>query len=164
MFFWHSFAFSMIQCVLAVWSLLPLPFLNPSWTSWSSQFTYHWILAWRILSITLQETWVQSLGWEDSPGEGNGYPLQCSGLENSIDWIVHGVTKSQTWLSNFQFHFASVWDECNCAVVWTFFGIAFLWDWNENWPFPYQTLSILDWPFKYQNLIMEGSSISYFIF
>ena len=28
------------------------------------------------------------------------------------------------------------WDECNCAVVWTFFGIAFLWDWNENWPFP----------------------------
>ena len=25
--------------------------------------------------------------------------------------------------------------ECNCAVVWAFFGIAFLWDWNENWPF-----------------------------
>ena len=30
----------------------------------------------------------------------------------------------------------SVWDECNYAVVWAFFGIAFLWDWNENWPFP----------------------------
>ena len=30
----------------------------------------------------------------------------------------------------------SMWDECNCAVVWAFFGIAFLWDWNENWPFP----------------------------
>ena len=29
------------------------------------------------------ETWVQSLGWEDSPGEGKGYPLQYSGLENS---------------------------------------------------------------------------------
>ena len=29
-----------------------------------------------------------------------------------------------------------MWDECNCAVVWTFFGTAFLWDWNENWPFP----------------------------
>ena len=29
-----------------------------------------------------------------------------------------------------------VLDECNCVVVWTFFGIAFLWDWNENWPFP----------------------------
>ena len=28
------------------------------------------------------------------------------------------------------------WNECNCAVIWTFFGIAFLWKWNENWPFP----------------------------
>ena len=28
-----------------------------------------------------------------------------------------------------------MWDESNCAVVWTFFGIALLWDWNENWPF-----------------------------
>ena len=28
-----------------------------------------------------------------------------------------------------------MWDECNCVVVWTFFRIAFLWDWNENWPF-----------------------------
>ena len=29
-----------------------------------------------------------------------------------------------------------MWDECNCALVWAFFGIAFLWDWNENWSFP----------------------------
>ena len=38
-------------------------------------------------------------------------------------------------LENFEHYFASLWDECNCAVVWTFFGIAFFWDWNENWPF-----------------------------
>ena len=38
---------------LAIWSLIPLPFLKPAWTSGSSQFTYYWILAWRILSITL---------------------------------------------------------------------------------------------------------------
>ena len=31
-----------------------------------------------------------------SPGEGNGYPLQCSGLENSMDCIVHGVAKNWT--------------------------------------------------------------------
>ena len=37
-------------------------------------------------------------------------------------------------LNNFEHYFASVWDECNCVVVWTFFGIAILWDWNENWP------------------------------
>ena len=36
-----------------------------------------------------------------SPGEGKGYPLQYSGLENSMDCIVHGVTKSRTWLSDF---------------------------------------------------------------
>ena len=36
-------------------------------------------------------------------------------------------------LENFEHYFASVWDECSFAVVWTFFGIAFLWDWNENW-------------------------------
>ena len=39
-------------------------------------------------------------------------------------------------LENFEHFFASAWDECNWPVVWTFFGIAFLWDWNENWPFP----------------------------
>ena len=44
------------------------------------------------------ETWVQSLGLEDSPGEGKGYPLQYSVLENSMDYIVHGVAKSRTQL------------------------------------------------------------------
>ena len=39
-------------------------------------------------------------------------------------------------LENFEHYFTNVWDECNCVVVWAFFGIAFLWDWNENWPFP----------------------------
>ena len=40
-----------------------------------------------------------------SPGEGTGYPLQYSGLENSMNCIVHGVSKSQTRLSDFHFHF-----------------------------------------------------------
>ena len=35
-------------------------------------------------------------------------------------------------LENFEHYFASVWDECNCAVVWAFFGVAVPWDWNEN--------------------------------
>ena len=43
-------------------------------------------------------------GLERYPGEGNGYPLQHSGLENSMDCIVHGVEKSQTRLSDFHFH------------------------------------------------------------
>ena len=51
--FWNSFAFSLIQWMLVIWSLVPLPFLNPAWTSRSSWFMYCWSLAWRILSITL---------------------------------------------------------------------------------------------------------------
>ena len=43
----------MIQQMLAIWSLVPLPFIKPAWASGSSQFTYCWSLAWRILSITL---------------------------------------------------------------------------------------------------------------
>ena len=43
--------------------------------------------------LARRENWVRSLGWEDSPGEGKGYPLQYSGLENSMDYIVHGGCK-----------------------------------------------------------------------
>ena len=71
MFFWNSLAFSMIQQLLAIWSLVPLPFLKPAWTSESSRFTH------------------------------------CC-------------------LENFEHYFTSMWDECNCAVVWGFFGIPFL--------------------------------------
>ena len=45
--------FFMIQQMLAIWSLVCLPFLNPAYTSGGSWFTYCWNLAWRILSITL---------------------------------------------------------------------------------------------------------------
>ena len=51
----------------------------------------------------MQETWVRVSGLGRSPGEGKGYPLQSSGLENSMDCIVHGVAKSQTQLSDFHF-------------------------------------------------------------
>ena len=83
MFFWNSLAFSMIQWMSAIWSVIPLPFLNPAWTS---------------------------------------------------NFMVHVLLKPG--LENFEHYFASVWDEYNCALVWTSFGIAFLCDWNESWPFP----------------------------
>ena len=53
---------------------------------------------------------------------------------NIWKFMVHILLKPG--LENFKHYFTSVWDECNCAVVWAFFGIAFLWDWNENWAFP----------------------------
>ena len=66
----------MIQRMLAIWSLVPLPFLKTSLNIW--KFTVHVLL---------------------KPG-----------------------------LENFEHYFTGVWDKCNCAVVWAFFGIAFLWD------------------------------------
>ena len=53
---------------------------------------------------------------------------------NILKFMVHKLLKPG--LENFEHYFARVWDECNCVVVWAFFGIAFLWDWKENWPFP----------------------------
>ena len=54
---------------------------------------------------------------------------------NIWKFTVHVLLKPG--LENFEHYFTSVWNECNCAVVvWVFFGTAFLWDWNENWPFP----------------------------
>ena len=53
----NSLAFPMIQRMLAIWSLVPLPFLNPTCTFGSFRCMYCWSLAWRTLSITL-------LAWE----------------------------------------------------------------------------------------------------
>ena len=50
---------------------------------------------------------------------------------------VHVLLKPR--LEDFGHYFTSMWDECNLAVVWTFFGIAFLWDWNESFSGPVTT-------------------------
>ena len=57
------------------------------------------------------------MGWEDPPGEGNGSPLQYSGLENTMKWIVHRVAKSRTRLSDFHFHFHPTLQKLSCLFV-----------------------------------------------
>ena len=49
------------------------------------------------------KTWVPSLDWEDRLEKGKAHPVQYSGLENSMDCMVHGVAESQTRLSDFHF-------------------------------------------------------------
>ena len=60
---------------------------------------------------------------------------------NIWKFTVHILLRSN--LENFEHYFASVWNEYSCAVVWAFFGIAFLLDWNENWFIP------VLWPLLY---------------
>ena len=61
--FLELLAFLIIQQLLAIWSLIPLPFLNPAWTSGSSWFMYYWSLAWRIWSITLLACEMSTSAW-----------------------------------------------------------------------------------------------------
>ena len=75
--------------------------------------------------------------FDDLTDVGNliSVPLPFLNLVLNIwKFIVHVLLKPG--LENFEHYFASMWDECNCVVVWAFFGIAFLWDCNENWSFP----------------------------
>ena len=64
MLFWNSLGFSMIKQMLAIWSLVPLPFPKPAWTAGSSWFTYCWSLGWRILSITLLACEMTAIVWQ----------------------------------------------------------------------------------------------------
>ena len=168
----------MIQRMLALWSLVPLPFLKPARTSGSSQFTYCWSLAWRILSITLLVCAAAAKShqlcptlWDPIEGSPPGSPipriLQARTLEwvaisfsNESKWKVKvkslnrvrllatpwtaayqappsmGFSRQEYWSGVPLSSPTSVWDGCNCVVVWAFFGLAFIRDWNENWPFP----------------------------
>ena len=53
---------------------------------------------------------------------------------NIWKFLVHILLKPS--LKDFKNDLVSMWNKCNCEVVWTFFGLILLWDWNENWPFP----------------------------
>ena len=74
---------------------------------------------------------------------------------NIWKFLVHILLKPG--LENFEHYFTSVWNECNCTVVWEFFGIAFLWDWNENGPFP------VLWPLlSLPNLLAYSNGLIFF--
>ena len=71
------------------------------------QYSWASLVPWLVKNPpAMWETWVQPLVWEHSMEKEKAYPLQYSGLENFMDCIVHGVTKSWTRLSDFHFHFS----------------------------------------------------------
>ena len=95
----------MIQWMLAIWSLVPLPFLNPAWTPGSSQFTYYWGQAWRILSITLlacAATAAKSL--QSCPtlcnpivGSPPGSPIPGILQAKTLEWIAISFSSAWKW-------------------------------------------------------------------
>ena len=108
-FFWNSLALLMIQWMLAIWSLVPLPFLNPAWISGNSWFTYCWSMAYRILSITLEMAihssaiawkipWTEELGRLQSMGSQRVRHDWATSLSLLVAWqnVVHWRRERQT--------------------------------------------------------------------
>ena len=98
--------------------------------------------------------------WSSRCWQFDLFPLPFPKISLNI-WMLMVHILLKPGLENFEHYFTSVWDECNRVVVWTFFGIAFLWDWNENWPFP------LLWPLpSFPNLLaysVQNIHISQFL-
>ena len=70
-------------------------------------------------------------------------------------WAFSVHTLLMPSLKDFEHNLASMWNECKCAVVLTFFGIILLWDWNEEWPFP------VLWPLlTFPNLYIECCTLT----
>ena len=84
------------------------------------------------IDVFLELSWY----FDDPADVGNLISGSSAFSKSSLNiwkFTVHFLLKPG--LENFEHYFARVldeWDEYNCAVVWAFFGLAFLWDWNEN--------------------------------
>ena len=103
------------------WNLCPICFLNDIYSN--SKNTYVLFLFCNCLTydsctIKFNLGWTPGLG--RSLGEGEGYPLHYSGLENPMNSIVRRVSKSQTWLNDLTFTFSSLQDAI--FWVWTYFS------------------------------------------
>ena len=132
---WNQFVVSCPVLTVASW---------PAYRFLGRQFRWSDIpISWRIFQFVVIHTvkgfvFLELSCFLDDPVDvGNlisgSFAFSKSSL-NILKFTIHVLLKPG--LENFEHYFASVWEECNCAVVWTFFGIAFLWDWNENGPFP----------------------------
>ena len=115
------------------WSGIPISWRNFHSLLWSTQSRLFGIVNRAEIDVFLE----LSCFFHDPVDVGNLISDSSAFSKSSLNiWklMVHILLKPG--LENFEHYFTSVWDECNCVVVWALFGIAFLWDWNENWPFP----------------------------
>ena len=108
----------------------------------------HTVKGFRVVNKAEVDVFLELSCFSNDPADVGNLISGSSAFSNSRlniwKFMVHILLKPG--LENFEHYFISVWDEHNCAVVWAFFGIAFLRDWNENWPFPvlWPPLSVLN--------------------
>ena len=104
--------------------------------NWATDLIWHSQRLWVINKAELDVFMDFSCFFYDPTDVGNLNSGSSAFSKSSLNiwkFTVHILLKLD--LENFDHCFASVWEECNHVIVWTFFGIAFLWDWKENWPF-----------------------------
>ena len=104
-----------------------------------SQFIVtHTVKGFQIVNKAEVDIFLELSSFSNDPADVSNLTSGLSALSktslNIWNFTVHILLKP--CLENFKHYFTSVWDECNCVVVWAFFGIAFLWDCNESWPSP----------------------------
>ena len=126
------------------------------------QFVTHTVKAFGVVNKAEVDVFLNSCFFDDPTDVG----IMTSGSSafskislNIRKFTVHVLLKPG--LKNFEHYFTSMWDECNCAVVWAFFWVAFLWNWKENWPFPvlWPLLSFLNllayWAQHFHSIIFQ---------
>ena len=122
-------------------------------------FVIHIVKDFGIVNKAAGDVFLQLSCFFDDPADvGNlisGSSAFSKSSFNIWKFSVHILLKPG--LENFEHYFTSTWDECNCAVVWAFFGITFRWDWNENWPF--SVLWLLSFPNLLAYLVEHFNSI-----
>ena len=80
----------------------------------------------QVLHLICRQIWKLSSGHRTGKGQFSFQSQRKAGRKESYDQHRQHIKKQRHY-------FASMWDECNCVVVWTFFGTALLWDGNENY-------------------------------
>ena len=131
---WPAYRFCRRQ---VKWSGIP--------TSWS---IFHTVKGFGVVKEAEVDVFLEfSCFFYDRTDVGNWISGSSAFSKSSLNiwkFSVHVLLK--LGLENFENSFANMWNECKCVVVWRFCGIALLWDWNENWPFPVLWL-LLSFPY-----------------
>ena len=97
----------------------------------------HTVQGFGVVNKTEVDFFVELFCFYDDPTDVcnliSGFSAFSESRLNIRNFMGHMLLKPS--LEKFEHYLTSVWDECNCTVVGTFFGFAFLWDWNEHWHF-----------------------------
>ena len=116
-----------------MWSHIPISF-----RIFHSFFVIHTLKGFGIVNKTEIDMFLELSCFFDDPADVGNLIFGSSAFSktswNIWKFMVHVLLKPG--LENFKHYLTTVWDGCNYAIVWAFLGIAVLWDWNENWPFP----------------------------